>query len=255
MRYIFAGDRDIAVDVLSYIISKGYKPEALLLSSLERASHANELIKLSKLPGEKILRGKAFASKEGFELLKRIKPDYIIGIHFPYIISVDVLNFPKVGFINLHPAYLPYNRGWHTQTWALLDSTPIGATLHFMAEQLDAGDIIYQKEIIPEINDTANTLYSKLKKLELEVFKTAWPDLVKLKPSRIKQDLKKGTAHQRKNLFTPEVQELDLAKSYKLDQLIQKLRALTTNDLKEAAYFYKNGQKFKVQILITPVNE
>ena len=255
MKYVFAGDRDVSVHVLRFMINEGYPPEALMVSENNKASHAKELIELSRLPEDKILQGKDFASEGGLRLLQNLSPDYIIGIHFPYLISGEVLNIPKVGFLNLHPAYLPYNCGWHTPSWAIIDETPIGATLHFMVEQLDAGDIIYQCQLYPTPADTANTLYQKLKKLEFEIFKKAWPQLVTLNPERSKQDLEAGTSHKRKDLFQPLTQELHLQESYELDSLMRKLRGLTTNDLSEAAYFLKDGKKYQVQVQIIEVDD
>ena len=250
MKYIFAGDRDIAVSVLNHLMQQGYEPAALLVSGEDRASHAEELITLSGLPQELIFRGGDFKTTEAIALFEELQPDYIIGIHFPYIIRKNVLDIPKIGFLNLHPAYLPYNRGWHTPTWAILEGTPIGATLHFMSEELDAGDIIHQKQLDVLPNDTANSLYRRLKDLELDVFKEALPSILKLKPTRQVQDLSLGTSHNRKDLFKPEIQKIFLDKEYKAEELLNRLRALTTNSLAEAAYFEVNGKKYRVQMQI-----
>lgn len=251
MKYIFAGDRDIAVSVLNHLMQQGYAPEALLVSGEGRASHAEELIALSGLRDELVFRGGNFKTPEAIALLQELQPDYIIGIHFPYIIRKDVLDIPKIGFLNLHPAYLPYNRGWHTPTWAILEGTPIGATLHFMSEELDAGDIIHQKQLDVLPNDTANSLYRRLKDLELDVFKEALPSILRLEPNRQAQDINLGTSHNRRDLFKPEVQKINLEEKYKAEQLLNKLRALTTNSLAEAAYFEENGKTYRVQVQIT----
>src|SRR5690606_40574828 len=63
---------------------------------------------------EYIFEGNDFKNDENFSKLKELNLDYIIGIHFPYIIPTEVLKIPKTGFLNLHPAYLPYNKGWNT---------------------------------------------------------------------------------------------------------------------------------------------
>lgn len=250
MKYIYAGDRDISVWVLKYLIQQGYKPEALLVSGKDRASHARELIKLSRLEESLIFEGKEFLEEENQNILSQIEPDYIFGIHFPYLIPKSVLEIPKKGFLNLHPAYLPYNRGWHTPSWAILENTPIGATLHFMEEKLDAGDIIHQKEVKINPADTANSLYQMLKEVELETFKEVFPKLVDEKFERTKQNLSKGTSHVKKDLFNEIIQRIDLEKSYTGKELIDKLRALTTSDISEAAYFVENDEKYRVQIKI-----
>lgn len=253
IRFAFAGDRDIAVWVLKFILEQGYRPEFLLLSSPKKASHGTELRQLCDfLDDSKIMRGTEFKLPENIQRLKTAQLDYIFGIHFPYLIPKEVLDIPEIGVLNLHPAYLPFNRGWHTPSWAILENTPIGATLHFMEEELDSGDIILQKqlEILP--NDTANSLYARLKRLELEVFKEAWPFLVRKDFPRKKQNIALGTYHVKKDLFQEDVQKLELDSTVQVKSLLQKLRALTTNDLKEAAYFINNGKKYRVQIKITP---
>jgi len=169
MRYAFAGNRNISCNLLKFIISKGYYPKALLVMDDKQSNHVKKLIELSKLSEANIFFGKSFTQEANIKILKNMQLDYIIGIHFPYIIPNKVLECPKIGFLNLHPAYLPFNKGWHTPSWAILDKTKYGATLHFMSQKLDEGDIIHQKEIQVSIEDTADTLYSKTLKLEEEV--------------------------------------------------------------------------------------
>lgn len=89
------------------------------------------------------------------------KPDYIFCIHYHNIVPKDILEIPSKGCINLHPAYLPYNRGWHTPSWAILEGTPYGATMHYMTEELDKGDIIYQEQLPIASEDTAHTHYTR----------------------------------------------------------------------------------------------
>lgn len=250
MKYIFAGDRLIAVRILKFMIRKGYYPEALFVSEPEKASHSTELKQLSNLPNNRIFTGKEINNENTLELLAQSEVDYILGIHFPYLVSKKVLNFPKIGFLNLHPAYLPYNRGWHTPSWAILEGTPIGATLHFMAEKLDAGEIIHQKKIEVKVSDTADSLYQRILTLEFEIFVEAWPLLISLNPPRIKQDLLVGTSHRKKDLFDSNLQQLFLNQDYRLEDLLTKLRGLTTNNKEEAAFFIKNGEKYRLRVEI-----
>lgn len=251
MNFVFAGDRDIAVYVLDYILSTGQRPLALFLSGKNRATHSNILReKCSFLDGDVIFEGIDFRSEKCINKLLSLDIDYIIGVHFPYIISKDILDIPKYGFINLHPAYLPYNRGWHTPSWAILEKTKIGGTLHFMDESVDSGDIILQKEIEILPNDTANTLYKRIKDCEIEVFKEAWPLLLDNSYNRLSQRCLCGTEHFKKDLFSDKIQKIDLEKEYKAEYLIDKIRALTTSSLEESAYFFKDGKKYRLQIQI-----
>lgn len=249
LRFAFAGDRDISVWVLDFILSQDARPVALLIS--EEASHADQLIGLCPfLKEDRILKGKRFRQPEGTDLLRNLDLDYIICVHFPYIVPENVLSLPRVGVLNLHPAYLPYNRGWHTPSWALLENTPIGATLHFMDVGVDTGDIIHQKQLKVSPDDTANALYQRLKRYELEVFKEAWPGLVSGSYMRSPQKRQEGSSHKRQELFSDEIQRIDLNQFVKAGDLIQRLRALTTNCPDESAYYEIDGKRYGIQVTV-----
>jgi methionyl-tRNA formyltransferase len=256
VKFAFAGDRVVAVRCLEHVISTGARPEALLVSDPERATHAEELITLcDHLPPSRILVGPTFRSPAAMELLCSLCLDFLIGVHFPYLLPREVLEMPTVGVTNLHPAFLPFNRGWHTPSWALLDGTPIGATLHFMDEGIDTGDIIHQRQLYPTPADTAHTLYGRIMALEVEVFREAWPSLVAGTFSRLPQDPTAGTFHVRNDLGHGDVQRIDPDLPVVAGDLLQKLKALTTNRTSEAAFFEMEGKRYRVQVKITAETE
>lgn len=247
MKYGFAGDRLISVNLLSFLIDEGYKPSFLIVNETKDSSHREELISLSGLTDRDIY-DIDFINKN-YSILADYDTDYIFGIHFPYIISKPLLSIPKVGFLNLHPAFLPYNKGWHTPSWAILDKTKYGATLHFMSNDLDAGDIINQTEIEVKPNVTANELYQSVLEVEEQLFKDSFTNLLTLKPTRTKQ-VKEGTSYNKRDLA--KVQKIDLNEKIFASDLIDKLRALTTNNIEEAAYFIVDEKKYRVQVNIIP---
>ena len=250
-RIAFAGDRDIAVWVLDYLLERGCAPAALLVSGSERASHAGELqARLPDLPASQVLQGAAFRTSAGRELLASLDLEYIVAVHFPYIFPSEVLSVPRIGVLNLHPAFLPYNRGWHTASWAILEGSPIGATLHFMDEGVDTGDVVHQRRIEVEPDDTADSLYQRLKRLELEVFREAWPSLEGGTVHRTPQPQGHGVTHAKADLLKPDVQRIDCDATVRAGDLLRKLRGLTTNDVAEAAWFEADGARYRVQVSI-----
>ncbi len=252
VRFAFAGDRDIAVVALEFLLSCNDAPLAILVSDRDRSSHADPLIDLCKfLPSKYVLRGNEFRQPKGIELLRQLDLDFIVCIHFPYIVIPDVLSLPRNGVLNLHPAYLPYNRGWHTASWAILEGTPIGATFHFMDEGIDTGDIIKQRIMDIRPDDTANTLYQRVKQLEIDVFKETWGELKSGGYIRHSQKELKGIAHSRKDLLKAEIQKIELDQEYVARDLIKRFRALTTNRISEAAYYEMDGKRYRVQIMIS----
>jgi methionyl-tRNA formyltransferase len=252
MRFAFAGDRAISVRVLNYLMERGDVPEYLLVADGERASHVDELIAISGLPEDRILRGSVFREPVGLKILTDAGLDLMLSIHFPYLVTGEVIHVAKDGILNLHPSYLPWNRGWHTPTWCILDGTPAGGTLHYMNEGIDTGDIIDQAEVQHEPWETADTLYAKILDAEFEVFVRHWPVFCNGKSVRCPQELESGTSHLRADLRTSHVQRLDLDEVTSIGDVITRLRALTTSRPHEAAFFEVDGQRVHVQVTLTP---
>jgi methionyl-tRNA formyltransferase len=249
-RFAFAGDRDIAVRVLEYLLSQGHRPLALLLPPAGEDSHGHALRALCPFLDEShVLRGSAFREPEGLSLLEGLSLHYVVGVHFPAMVPPEVLALPREGVLNLHPAFLPWNRGWHTPSWAILDGTPAGATLHFMDAGVDSGEVVHQRRLEVTPADTAHTLYARMKALELEVFREAWPALAAGRAHRRPQR-GGGSLHRRAELLAPEVQRLELDRPTTARELLRHLRALTTNRWDEAAYFERGGRRYRVQVTV-----
>lgn len=247
MKYAFAGDRDVAVKVLELLLPELGQPKFLCLSGSSWQSHADELVGITgaNVP---IIRGKEITSAESLQRFEKAELDYFFFIHFPYLIPTELLGIPREGCINLHPAFLPHNRGWHTPSWAILEDGVAGATLHFMAEEIDSGDIIHQKRVQVEAFDTAHTLYKKIKAAEVAVFVEALP-LIKLgNLPRKSQSDSAAIGKKREDLFQPDIQCIDLDQETTARLLLKKLRALTTNKPEEAAYFIDGVRKIRVTI-------
>jgi methionyl-tRNA formyltransferase len=254
-KFAFAGDRQSAVSCLSILLEAGAHPDALLVSGPDRATHDQILREMAGLPPDRVLVGREFRGPEAVELLRSLDLDYIIGVHFPYIVPDEVLAIPRIGVLNLHPALLPYNRGWHTPSWAILDGTPIGATLHFMDSGLDTGDIVAQAALEVRPEDTAHSLYGRLNQLEVELFRETWPLLESASPPRQKQDPSEGSSHARADLMSDSVRRLDLDANLPVRDVLRTLRALTTNDAGEAAFFEIDGRRYTVLVDIAPEDQ
>ncbi len=252
VRLLFAGDRAIAVEALQFLVESGVEIVGLALPGEGKASHARELMAMCPdLDEGRIWRGTAFRTAEGVEAMRRLEVDYMLSVHFPLLVPKEVLEIPRLGVLNLHPAYLPFNRGWHTATWAILDGSKIGATLHFMSEGVDTGDIVARREVVVRPEDTADVLYQRVLEAELEMFKEAWPAVVSGDYERLEQDLCEGSSHQRRDLEESGVRRIDVDAEVRAGELLRRLRGLTTNRVEEAAYFEEGGSRYLVQVKIT----
>lgn len=118
--------------------------------------------KLVKKLGTKTQRVSDINSKESISLLREIKPDIIISALFSQIIKREVINIPKLGVINLHPAYLPNYKGINPTFWAMANGEKYsGATIHYIDNDIDTGPIIERIKILIDQSDTEDKLYWK----------------------------------------------------------------------------------------------
>jgi len=53
--------------------------------------------------------------------------DIVISSGFEHKVPKEIIEVPENGIINLHPSYLPYNRGSHPHIWSLIEGTPAGS--------------------------------------------------------------------------------------------------------------------------------
>lgn len=251
--FIFAGDRDISVQILTYLVGLGDVPAALSVSTGPRASHARELIGLFREVSDgPVLRGGDLRRPEHREALVDLGLDLALSVHFPYIVPPEVLAIPDRGWLNLHPAYLPHNRGWHTPTWAILDGSPAGATLHRMVEEIDAGPIVARRRVTIFPHDTADTLYARILRAERTLFEDVWPRVRVGDYTVIPNRVDEGSVHTKDELEQHGVRHLDLGETTTVADLIDRLRALTTSDPGEACYFRRDGQTVRVRVELEP---
>lgn len=102
---------------------------------------------------------------------------FLISFGYRHIIKNDILKYFNNRAINLHISYLPWNRGSDPILWSVLENTPKGVTIHQIDEGLDTGNILCQKEVIFDENDTLKSLYKKLNVEIVELFKVNWANI------------------------------------------------------------------------------
>lgn len=248
MRIIYAcGNKKLSYDILIYMINLNLNP-ILFLFPKNRGTEWIQKIK-NLLPNIKFIEGIKFKNEDGINIIQEYEPDYIFSILFPYIFPEEIINIPNFGIINIHPAFLPFSRGWNTPSWAIYNSTPFGVTIHWVDKGIDTGDIILREEIKIEEDDTADSLYKKASDLELILFKK-FLDLLtgdNILP-RKKQEQNNTFIYYKEDL--KQIQELNLDSLDTIRNIINRMRALTTNNLREACYFIKDDKKYYIQIKI-----
>lgn len=103
------------------------------------------------------------------------EPNFLISYGYRHILRKDVLDlFYPDRAINLHISYLPWNRGADPNFWSFAENTPKGVTIHYIDEGMDTGDIIVQKEVFFNDEETLRSTYDKLQNEIRDLFIKNW---------------------------------------------------------------------------------
>lgn len=153
--------------------------------------------------------GRGVVAERCFDVLKNLPvslvpqalahtADLWVSVHWPMIFRRDQIAIPKQGIVNVHNSYLPWNRGAHACTWAIVDETPHGATMHWIDEGVDTGPILIQHRVEIAEDDTAQTLYQKTADAEVAVF-TIGMDMILTGNARKLPQVAGGSVHKKKD--------------------------------------------------------
>ena len=158
-------------------------------------AHGKRLEKYLRLQGDEV----AFFEDPimpGSKLLK--DADFLVSFGYRYLLPNKILcQFPKRA-INLHISFLPWNRGADPNLWSFLEDTPKGATIHYMIDRLDAGDILLQEEVNFGPTETLTSSYETLMLTAVKLFERNWPEIKNDRKRSIIQP-KGGTFHNKKD--------------------------------------------------------
>jgi methionyl-tRNA formyltransferase len=233
-------DGDVGTQITKWLINNYRADLALVI-----VSSRNDLYQI--LMDEGINCSIYKSSDDVCVLAKNSDQHFDLGIlaWWPTIIKEPLLSFPKYGFINTHPSLLPFNRGKHYNFWAIVEQVPFGATLHFVDNGVDTGDIVAQQPIVYGWEDTGGSLYKKACAAILSLFRATYPQMRKFDLPRKKQDISAGSFHLARELDAACL--IDLDREYRARDLLNLIRARTFEN-KPACWFSDGGRDYEVRI-------
>ncbi len=196
VKIVFMGTPGFAVPVLEGLLEH-YKVRAIVTQPDKKVGRDGKLV----FPPVKtvalehtllVLQPEQIAN--AIEEIKGLQPDLIITCAYGQILPPELLKVPKLGCINVHASLLPKYRGGAPIHRAIMNgATETGVTIMYMSEGMDEGDIISQKSIPIELEDTASTLHDKLSLLGRELLLETLPSIIKGTNTRTKQDSSQAT--------------------------------------------------------------
>lgn len=173
LKIIFAGTPEISRHILENLLTKGFQVDLVLTQPDRPKGRGNKITQspvkeLALANNIEVIQPQSFKAIDdsgiaAIEKIKSINPDIMIVVAYGIILPKSVLSIPLLGCVNIHVSLLPRLRGAAPIQRAVIegDSTT-GVTIMQMDIGLDTGDILLQREILIDKNDSSGDLHDKL---------------------------------------------------------------------------------------------
>lgn len=188
---IFMGTPDFSVPVLEGLI-ENYGVRAIVTQP-DRPVGRGGKISISPIKNvalkHNILCLQPLKIKDAVDEIRQLGPDLIVTCAYGQILPVSLLEIPPLGCINVHASLLPKLRGGAPIHHAIMDGySKTGITIMYMAKGMDSGDIISQREVVIDNEDTASSLHDKLKIVGRDLLLDTLPSILDGSNGRTVQD-------------------------------------------------------------------
>lgn len=176
---------NLGLKCIEYCLQQNWQPEFIATDS-----QSDAIIKLATEKGIKLFKGNPRNNKLS-TFLGTSFYDVILSINYLFIIEKDVIDKASKT-INFHGSLLPKYRGRTPHVWAIINNeVETGITAHLVDEGCDTGDIVLQKKIEINTNDTGADILNKYQSIYPEMIDEILLNLNSLVPQ--KQDETKAT--------------------------------------------------------------
>ncbi|HET7522111.1 MAG TPA: methionyl-tRNA formyltransferase [Bacillales bacterium] len=188
MRTVFMGTPDFAVPILRRLIADGHEVAAVVTQPDRPKGRKRQLtpppVKVeAQNHGIPVLQPEKIREPEPLEKVFEYRPEIVVTAAFGQMLPKELLEFPAFGCVNVHASLLPEYRGGAPIHHAIIDGKrETGVTIMYMAEKMDAGDILMQSAVPIHEDDNVGTLHDKLSAAGAELLSEA---LQKLKAGHI----------------------------------------------------------------------
>lgn len=180
-------------------------------------------------------------------VLNELTPDAIIVVAYGKILPKYVLDFPRLGCINLHGSILPEYRGAAPMQRAIMQGKDVvGATTMYMAEGLDTGDMLEVCTMPLTDDDDFETVHDTLSQLGADLVISTLSKLERGEITPIPQDDTKAT-------YAAKIENTDCIVSFDNDSraIFNQIRGLSPFPL---AFCRHNGKMLKI-IKARPIDD
>jgi len=167
-RIIFMGTPQFAVPALKALHASRHEVVAVLTQPDRPKGRGRKLtpppVKVAALElGYAVEQPGCIHKPDCLSFIQSKTPDLFVVIAFGRLLKPHHFAIPPHGVINVHASLLPRYRGPAPIQWSLINGDQeTGITTMYMAEELDAGDMLLQARTDITEDDTAATLHDRM---------------------------------------------------------------------------------------------
>ncbi|HEY4231081.1 MAG TPA: formyltransferase family protein, partial [Thermoanaerobaculia bacterium] len=132
MRVVLFANNRLGASVAECLRAHGEEIVGLVLHPTARRKFGDEILAASGMrPGDE-LDASALGREDVRAALAARGGEVGVSVMFGYMLRAPIRSLFPRECINLHPAYLPWNRGAYPNVWSIVERTPAGTTLHYV---------------------------------------------------------------------------------------------------------------------------
>ena len=170
-KVIFCGTPDFAIPTLEILKNHSYIDLIYIISMPDKNRDRGqnllspEVIQYAKKYKINFFQTQDINKENDFlEKIEGKKIDFIFVLAFAQFLGKRILSLPRQGCFNIHTSILPKYRGASPIQFALLNGDQkTGVSIQRMVSKMDAGNIVFKKEILIHEDETGGLLYTRLK--------------------------------------------------------------------------------------------
>lgn len=191
IKVVFMGTPDFAVPILEGLI-ENYKVVGVVSQPDKKVGRKQILVntptkEVALKHNIKVMQ--PIKIREDFEEILKLEPDIIITCAYGQIIPKEILDYPRLGCINVHGSLLPKLRGGAPIHWAIINGhKKTGMTVMYMDVKMDSGDIISSRETEILDSDNLESLYDRMSLIGRDLLLETLPSIINGTNKRIKQN-------------------------------------------------------------------
>lgn len=191
-KIVFMGTASFSLKVLQMLLENKYDVVGVVTQP-DRYVGRKKVLTMSDVKQEALKHDIPVLQPErirnDYQAVLDLNPDLIITAAYGQIVPTAVLEAPRLGCVNVHASLLPLYRGGAPVHRAIIDGRKeTGVTIMYMAEKMDAGDIISQKSTPITDDDNLEIVYDRLTDIGAELLKDTLPSIFDETNDRIPQN-------------------------------------------------------------------